>query len=68
MNTVFVFEVPKPAADRGNSLIFTHWKHLNVNIHFDCLAIKVFAVAKYSKNCVKQPLQNRQNKDLDAKW
>ena len=25
-------------------------------------------VIKYSKNCVKRPLKNRQNKDLIDKW
>ena len=30
--------------------------------------ISLYPLMKYSKTCVKRPLKNRQNKDLNDKW
>ena len=33
-----------------------------------CLLVTLSGVGKYSKTCIKRPLKNRQNKDLNDKW
>ena len=42
--------------------------YFNKNVHLTASVQKVHVGCQYSKTCLKQPLKNRQNKDLNNKW
>ena len=55
---------------RGTASSFHPVKYMysSESIYTVCLSYLIWINTVYSKTCLKRPLKNRQNKDLNDKW
>ena len=59
---------PSPSKAVDPSFLIVKNSHFNKTVHLTASHQKEHVGCQYSKTCLKQPFQERQNKDFNNKW